>query len=268
MLQADILKIVMGASSFLGVIGLLSYLYFTLQFRQAERSVQNVIGGDSLFNAAQVLSIMAQFKDDASRLEALKELTKYDTGKARSLLTKVKGNIDVMRLSETTSKRNKWLSLAAAVFFCILAALAFAYSNIAPVNLLSRDKQDDSRSQNIPTPSPETVSATWSPQPTKTGGVPGPECKCVEITQEPRRVDFPPGTEQYPQGAVAVLTNRCSGNVVINIQSDRDPTLFPPPAWMTFRGRAFASATLRPNDQLRVDVSDKINYPYWVDACR
>src|SRR6516165_6011283 len=119
MLQADILKIVMGASSFLGVIGLLSYLYFTLQFRQAERSVQNVIGGDSLFNAAQVLSIMAQLKDDASRLEALKELTKYDTGKARSLLTKVKGNIDVMRLSETTSKRNKWLSLAAAVFFCI-----------------------------------------------------------------------------------------------------------------------------------------------------
>jgi hypothetical protein len=72
MLQADVLKVVMGASSFLGVVGLLSYLYFALQLRQAEQSVQSVLGGDSLFNASQVLSIMAQFKDDASRLEALK----------------------------------------------------------------------------------------------------------------------------------------------------------------------------------------------------
>lgn len=88
MLSTEILNVVMGASSFLGIAGLIAYLYFTLQIRKAEFSVRGLLDGESLFNAAQVLKVLAQFQDDSSRLVALKALTDYDTTKAVSILQK------------------------------------------------------------------------------------------------------------------------------------------------------------------------------------
>jgi hypothetical protein len=123
----QILKVVLGTSSFLGFISLIAYLYFVLLSNRAKRSIGEAIQGETLFNATQVLKILSQFHDDTSRLEALKTLTAYDKAKARDLLKKVEDNVDVQRVSNFSEKYSNKAALMAAVFFLALAALAFAY---------------------------------------------------------------------------------------------------------------------------------------------
>jgi len=91
-----------------------------------------LLEGETLFNAEQVLKILSQFQDDASRLEALKTLTRYDGSKARALLAKVKNNVDIKQVTQISSKHYRQLSLASAVVFLLLAALAFAYVKSSP----------------------------------------------------------------------------------------------------------------------------------------
>ena len=132
MLTPQILTIVAGISSFMGLASLFAYLYFVLQFRRAEYSVQGLLEGEKLFNAEQVVKILAQFKDDAARLAALRTLTKYDASKAAALLSRVKDNIDVKQLTQITSKHYRQVASGFAIFFLLLAALALAYSQTLP----------------------------------------------------------------------------------------------------------------------------------------
>lgn len=125
---SDILKVVTGVSSFLGLAGLIAYLYFTLQFRRAEYSIRGLLEGETLFNAEQVLKILSQFQDDKSRLDALKALTNYDVSRAGALLKKVRGNVDVARLTQISSKHYRQLAIVSAIFFLILAVVAYVYS--------------------------------------------------------------------------------------------------------------------------------------------
>lgn len=79
--SANILSLITGISSFLGLLGFLAYLYFLLQNRRTERSVREIVEGEGLFNANQVLEILKEFRDDTQRLKALKHLTNLDAGK-------------------------------------------------------------------------------------------------------------------------------------------------------------------------------------------
>jgi hypothetical protein len=57
-----------------------------------------------------------------------------------------------MRLSDSTSNRNRWASLTAGVFFFILAALAFAYSTGLPAIILSKNEKPNLKPLYGPTP--------------------------------------------------------------------------------------------------------------------
>jgi hypothetical protein len=128
MLSTEILTLVMGTSSFFGVVGLLAYLYFALEVRRAEQTIQGLIGGEAVFKADQVLEILSKFQDDSLRLAALKELTRYDTRKAKDFLNKVENNIDLNRVRDVSSKRRRRQALGAGGFFIVLAVLALAYT--------------------------------------------------------------------------------------------------------------------------------------------
>ena len=134
MLDAGMLNIILGVSSFLGFSGLACYFFF-LQNNQVEQSVRSVIEGEGLFNADQIIKILDQFKDDASRLTALVELTKLDSQKASNLLKKVNATIDVNELHSKKIDLRKYVLLVSSIFFIAIAAVAFIsdYSNKKPV---------------------------------------------------------------------------------------------------------------------------------------
>ena len=123
-----------GISGLFGLLALITYGYLYFSLKAARRSVSNVIGGEQLFNADQVLAILAQFKDDhPSRLEALKVLTRYDTSQARQLLTKIEGNIDVNKVELATSKSGRQFALIAGFFLIGISGVALSYEGVAPI---------------------------------------------------------------------------------------------------------------------------------------
>jgi len=103
-MNAPIIAALAGVSSVLGFLSLLAYFYLVAQTHRAERSIRETIEGAGLFNAAQVLDILKQFKSDKARLEALVQLTSLDQNKANALLQKIKGNVDVRQLQRLTHR--------------------------------------------------------------------------------------------------------------------------------------------------------------------
>lgn len=150
--SAEIIKVVMGASSFLGLAGLVAYLYFTIQVNRAEASVRRSLEGESLFNAEQVLEILSQFSDSDSRLKALKTLTNYDSAKAASLLQKVEGNIDGVQLARTSAKSSQNAAIITAVVFLILTAAALVYTLVSPKSALPHAGIDGAQVPEAPGP--------------------------------------------------------------------------------------------------------------------
>jgi hypothetical protein len=126
------LSIVVGVTSLFGVVSLCVYLYFLLQYRRVEQSVRGLIHGDALFHASQVLQILAQFHDDDKRLEAIKELTHYDTATAKDLLTKVQGGVVLSHLNQATYSYYRQLSGRSSLLFIVLASIALAFAIISP----------------------------------------------------------------------------------------------------------------------------------------
>lgn len=134
MLSPTLLSAITGISSFLGLLGLLAYLYYLLQDRRAEQSVREIVEGEGLFNANQVLKILKQFKEDAKRLEALKHLTNLDAGKVSAFLEKIKSNVDVNKLQTLSSRhQSNRLGFSALMFLALaLAAFLFKHNNLEP----------------------------------------------------------------------------------------------------------------------------------------
>lgn len=122
-----VVNAIIGVSSLLGFLGLLGYLFFLLQRRTAERSIREIAEGEGLFNAKLVVSVLAQFKDDAARLGALKEIANLDASKAKILLKKVEGNVDANRLNSEAQIHYRILSARIAVFFVTIAIIGAGY---------------------------------------------------------------------------------------------------------------------------------------------
>lgn len=124
--SAQVLSIAAGISTVIGLLGLVAYLYFVIVFRHSQNSVRAVVEGEGLFNAEQIVSILAQFRDDDSRLRALEALANLDRKKAERLLLKVKPNVDVSRLTTISTGHYRQLAAAAAALFLVLALIAYA----------------------------------------------------------------------------------------------------------------------------------------------
>jgi len=130
----QVLPIILEVSSFISLIALMVYLYYVLQSRSIERSIRQIVDGEGLFNPDKVLEILKQFTDDNARLKALKQLANHDTVKAEAFLKKVKANIDVNSLNQSSTNYYKSISGRAALFFLLLALSALAYYLINPTS--------------------------------------------------------------------------------------------------------------------------------------
>lgn len=127
----QILTAIGSTSGVIGFFSLLAYFYFNIQIKQisrAERSVRSIVEGDGLFNADQVLEILREFKDEANRLKALDALTNHSSESAQRVYDKIKGRIDVSQFASKPNGASESASLAAAIFFILLAILALLYS--------------------------------------------------------------------------------------------------------------------------------------------
>jgi hypothetical protein len=125
-----VLTVVSGVSGFLGAVSLVGYLYFYMQalaLRRSERSVKEIVEGEGLFNSAQVIHILRQFKTEDAKLEALRALLGHDdkTGRRTTILySKIKEGVDLHALEKTSSKSAETASkISAAVFVFMFGCL-------------------------------------------------------------------------------------------------------------------------------------------------
>lgn len=126
MSSPPLVGILASVSSVLGLIAILAYWYYLLQRQNTERSARQLIEGEGIFNADQIVAILAQFADDGSRLEALKALAQYDAAKARSLLRKIQSRIDLRRLHDDLNRARRRRLLAAGIVLLGFGMLCLA----------------------------------------------------------------------------------------------------------------------------------------------
>ena len=146
MLNPEVVKGLVGVSSFLGLLALLAYFYVLAQVRIAERSVRSVrevVEGDGSFIARQIVQILEQFKEDAARLQALRQLTNFDTKKLQSLLAGIEDKVDVARLAKLSTGR--YLSAVCGILFGTLAVLGLIYSRTVQTEVTAPQPSTGSR---------------------------------------------------------------------------------------------------------------------------
>ena len=134
----QILNTIAGASAFLGLLGVIGYLYIMLRERQLKKSIREVVEGDPLFNAQQIVAILEQFKTDENKLQALQNLTHHDSQKARDLLDRFSQGSRLEDLSRFAKKETKKSALGGAGLILILLALIAAVATRLP-SLAPRD---------------------------------------------------------------------------------------------------------------------------------
>src|SRR6266446_4149460 len=106
-MTAQILTVLAGTSGVIGLLSMISYFYYSYRVREIERSamsVKDIVEGEGLFNADQVLEILRQFRTDKTRLDALKELAQLSNRSAELVYAKIKNNVDVRELKSDTAK--------------------------------------------------------------------------------------------------------------------------------------------------------------------
>jgi hypothetical protein len=115
-----------SVSSVLGLTAILAYWFYLLQRQSTERSARQLIEGEGIFNAEQIVTILAQFGDDGSRLEALKALAQYDATRAKSLLRKLEARIDLGQLHGDANRGRRRRLLAAGLVLLAFGLLGLA----------------------------------------------------------------------------------------------------------------------------------------------
>lgn len=170
--QATILTVLIGGSSAIGVIAVLAYLYFLLEFRRAETSVRGLIEGESLLSAKEIVQVLAQFKDDAQRLTALQTITSWGTTRNKDLLRSVREEgVNLKELNRIRAKGLEKRSLLIAVFFLALALV------LGLSQYLTNEEAPPSSNLTSSTPTPSSAPPTRStsaPPPSPTDEIKGP----------------------------------------------------------------------------------------------
>ncbi len=154
----QVLTVLAGTSGIIGLLAVISYFYYSYRIREiesSERSIRQVVEGEGLFNADQILQILREFKDDPTRLEALKTFANINNQTAERVYSKIKNNVDLVQLGTQTAKSRRQLSLRTAVVFVVIALVALVYALVS-----HSGTPGDGR----PSPSPSaTVVVTPSP---------------------------------------------------------------------------------------------------------
>jgi hypothetical protein len=132
MLNSQIVQLLSGISSVLGLLAVLAYLYTVAQGRRAERSVRQIIQGEPLFNANQIVHILKLFKDDASRLEALSRLADNDRDHAARVLRKIKNNVDIGKLQAQSDRHRLAGSGIGGAVLLLFGVIGLVSANRAP----------------------------------------------------------------------------------------------------------------------------------------
>jgi len=70
------------------------------EVESSERSIRQVVEGEGLFNADQILQILREVKDDTARLEALKTFANISNQTAERVYSKIKNNVDLVQLED------------------------------------------------------------------------------------------------------------------------------------------------------------------------
>src|SRR5437868_1113081 len=102
-MSSSLITAIAGVSTVFGLLSLLAYFYSQIQLQKYTGSIRHAVEGEPLFRADQVIMILAQFRDDKHRLEALKAIAGYDEARAQALLDKVKDDIDLAKLGRLVS---------------------------------------------------------------------------------------------------------------------------------------------------------------------
>ncbi|WP_035711408.1 hypothetical protein [Bradyrhizobium genomosp. I (2014)] len=133
-LTVEVVTVIAGATSVLGVLALVAYFYLYQKVRALEgsefRSVRQVVEGDGIFNADQVIEILQTFGSDSARLAALKELAKvqkHSADGASRVYSKIKSQISVTELEKQRFTHIRRLTVSAAPFFFLIALSTVTY---------------------------------------------------------------------------------------------------------------------------------------------
>jgi len=105
-------------------------LFYQIQINSAERSIRQVVEGEGILKADQVIEILKQFTSDEARLEALKALTGHDETKAKSILTKVKNNVDIESYTKVSGSNYRSAFLVSGVLLLVIALVGFLYASL------------------------------------------------------------------------------------------------------------------------------------------
>jgi hypothetical protein len=146
-MATQILTIITGTSSVIGLLSLLAYLFYSYRIREIERSkrsIKEAAEGEGLFNSDQIVQIIREFKDDSGRLDAIKQFANVQNKSGDRIYNKIKGNIDIVRLETTHQRTLRKGSLAIAIFFVVLGGTALL-STYSPFEASATSETNDAR---------------------------------------------------------------------------------------------------------------------------
>lgn len=163
--SVELILALTGVTSVLGVIALAAYFYLLQKMRALEgsefKSVREIVEGEGIFKADQVIQILRTFDGDKARLAALKELAKVQnqsTEGASRVYGKIKNEINVSELEKQRFMHIRRITLGAAPFFFLVGLLSLTYGAYANPDIASAIAKFVGRmhggSEPAPTPTP------------------------------------------------------------------------------------------------------------------
>jgi hypothetical protein len=157
----ETIKALTGVTGLLGLLAILAYFYLLHQATIGkDRSIQEIVQGEGLFNANQIKDILVEFKDDEARLKALTTLANLDQEKAKALLAKINKNININELNSKTIQTKVKLSALTAAFFILVSVIGLVYINIAPLNPPDGHSGNNSSETKPPAPASQPVATS------------------------------------------------------------------------------------------------------------
>lgn len=130
--MVNVISVLSTVSGLFGLLAILAFFFLRSRFHNVARSIRGIVEGEGLFNSALVINILEQFKDDPSRLEALKTLTNHDSTKAALILEKVKKNVDISKLETASNTHQMKVLLISGCVFVALALVGLLYNGYGP----------------------------------------------------------------------------------------------------------------------------------------
>lgn len=132
MSDTSLLTAAAGVSTFLGLLGLLAYLYYDKDVRTAKGTIADIIGDKTSFTPKDVVAVLEKFTSEEARLQALEKLTSYGKSGAKLLYSRISERIGVVGLIKLQNSHRRQIAAGTGIFFFALAILALVFSLSKP----------------------------------------------------------------------------------------------------------------------------------------